>query len=427
VRKGMGLVGAGLGVACASICVAQQAMSVSPQSPQDGESIAAFAARLARESPEVGRFVVREGYEVSVAVPMLDNARFMEFGEDGVLYVSRPRVGDIVACRDADGDGVYEDLRPVVSDHESVHGLCWHDGQLWFSTTDAIWRTQETGEGAREVVPVISDLPAGGTHWWRSILVTDEFIYTSIGDSGNIDDETQTDRQKIWRFTRTGADKTLFASGVRNTEKLRLRPGTQEVWGIDHGSDWFGRAYGETEDTGQPITDWYPPDELNRYEMGGFYGHPFIVGHRLPRKEWQEKPDIVQLAAQTTVPAWSFGAHWAANSFTFVNPEVNRAARAAGGGLPSDHEGDMFVACRGSWNRTERAGYRVVRVMFDKDATLGGSPFGMQTIVGTLVKDGAGEDEVLARPVDCVQAPDGSILFSSDAPRGRVYRIRAKR
>ena len=71
-------------------------------------------------------------------------------------------------------------------------------------------------------------------------------------------------------------------------------------------------------------------------------------------------------------------------------------------------------------------GYQVARVMFDKDSKLGGGPCGLQTVVKTLVKDEGGQWNALARPVDCVQAPDGSVLFSSDVPIGRVYRIRWK-
>jgi glucose/arabinose dehydrogenase len=48
---------------------------------------------------------------------------------------------------------------------------------------------------------------------------------------------------------------------------------------------------------------------------------------------------------------------------------------------------------------------------------------GEQTLVKTVVQ-GPDGPRVLARPVDCVQAPDGSILFSTDLPKGRIYRIR---
>ena len=42
----------------------------------------------------------------------------------------------------------------------------------------------------------------------------------------------------IWSGLK-GGDKKLFVSGIRNTEKLLVRPGTEEIWGMDHGSDMF--------------------------------------------------------------------------------------------------------------------------------------------------------------------------------------------
>ena len=48
-----------------------------------------------------------------------------------------------------------------------------------------------------------------------------------------------------------------------------------------------------------------------------------------------------------------------------------------------------------------------------------GKPYGSQMIVSTLGGDGK---EVLARPVDCAEAPDGSVLFSCDVTK-RIYRI----
>lgn len=376
----------------------------------------------AQLAPEVAEFTVREGFEVTVAVPGPENARFMEFGSDGTLYVSRPRAGDILALRDTDGDGIYEDARQFIEDMTSVHGLCWHDGYLWFTTTSGIYRAKDAdGSGMADTIEeIISGLPGEGSHWWRSILVTDEHIFTGVGDSGNITDERATDRQKIWRFSKTGSDKTLWASGVRNTEKLRLRPGTTEIWGIDHGSDMFGDTLGEDRGMNQPITDALPPDELNRYDQGAFYGHPFFVGDRIPRPEFRELPDLLELAARTVVPQWRFAAHSASNAFTFVDPVIASKSNA----LPADFAGDMIVAQRGSWNRTSPSGYAIVRVMFDKDPKFGGVPIGEQTLVKAIATGPEGP-RALARPVDCVQAPDGSILFSVDLPRGRIYRLRA--
>ena len=88
--------------------------------------------------------------------------------------------------------------------------------------------------------------------------------YTSVGDPENISDQTQTDREKIWHFSLDGKEKTLFCTGIRNTEKIVLRPGTKEVWGCDHGSDNFGARFGEQEGKLQPITDHNPPDRVEK-------------------------------------------------------------------------------------------------------------------------------------------------------------------
>jgi glucose/arabinose dehydrogenase len=57
----------------------------------------------------------------------------------------------------------------------------------------------------------------------------------------------------------------------------------------------------------------------------------------------------------------------------------------------------------------------VERLLFD-DVT--GKPYGSQTIV-----DCQGEGRRRhARPVDCAEAPDGTLIFSSDEPTG-LYRL----
>ncbi len=353
----------------------------------------------------VPEFWVRPGYRVDLVAEVDGEARFLEMDDKGTLYVSQPGARRIVAFR-KNGEK-YEPLATFVENYPRVHGMCFHKGWLWFSQSGSIHKARDTnGDGkADEIVDVIpqGQLPEGGGHWWRSLLVSDDAIYTSIGDASNASDQTSTERQKVWRFNVDGTGKKLWSSGIRNTEKLRFRPGTSEVWGMDHGSDWFGGPLGDKEGR-QPITDYNPPEELNHYVEGGFYGHPFIVGNRVPRIEFQDRADIIDLAEKTIVPAYGFGAHWAGNGFTFLTSDS----------LGPDHKGDMLVAFHGSWNRQKRAGYRVERVLFDE---VTGQPYGSLMIVSTL-KD----QDVLARPVDLVEEPGGSVLFSCDSTR-RIYRI----
>lgn len=365
------------------------------------------SAAVGRERPAVDpRVQVREGFELTVAVADVERARFMAVGPNGTLFVSQPHLGQVKACRDEDRDGWFETVATFVSGHPTVHGLLWHDGWLWFTETGAIFKARDADGVADGQQTVIAEgrLPRGGGHWYRSIAIHDGRLYTGIGDSGNITDETDSERQKIWTFDLQGQDKRPFASGLRNTEKLVIRPDSNEVWGMDHGSDWFGRQLeGSSSPHGQPITSLNPPDEMNHYVDGGFYGHPFIVGSKLPRYEYMDRPDIVELAARTIPPAWSAGAHWAPNAMTFYT----------GGQFPDEYRGDAFVAYHGSWNRQPREGYCVTRVLFDR-----GRPYGELIYVNFLTADRA----VLGRPVDVVVAADGSLLISDDQA-GRVYRL----
>jgi len=368
----------------------------------------AQAGTKGKVGPNVPAFWVRPGYEVTLAAE-LPGARFLEVGDDGTLYISRPNPGEITAFKKPNKDGLYQTKTVYLTDQAMLHGLCVEGGWLWYSTSGSIHKTRDTnGDGVcDEDIAVIPEgqLPKGGGHWWRSIVVTGDAIFTSIGDMSNASDPGETERQKVFKFNKDGSGKTLWSGGIRNTEKLRLRPGTSEVWGVDHGSDNMGAPFGEAKGN-LPITNNNPPDEFNHYEQGKFYGHPFIPGYGFPRLEFKDRPDILELAAKTTLPAWNFPAHAASNAFCFVSRKNQ---------FPADHVGDAFVASHGSSNSTIKVGYSIDRVCFDKET---GKPYGMLPIVKLL--DG---DKALGRPVDCVEAPDGSILFSDDAG-GKVYRIR---
>lgn len=351
---------------------------------------------------------VRDGYTLSVAESTIVKPRFLAADDQKNLYVSLPDPGRIMSCRDRDGDGYFESVETFVGNHPSAHGMCWYKGWLYFSESGAIFKARDTdGDGrADEEKTVIPQgkLPVGGGHWWRSLLVHKDRIYTSIGDSGNITNEMDTPRQKIWRYAIDGSDEQLWCSGIRNTEKLVIRPGTDEVWGMDHGSDWFGREIEKKhQGSGQPITDRNPPCEMNHYTRGGFYGHPFIVGNKLPRYEYMDRDDIVELAAKTIAPAWETGAHWAPNSMTFYTGKSFK-------GLT----GSAFVAYHGSWNRSEKVGYAVTCVLFDQ-----GRPYGELVFVNFLDENG---QDYYARPVDTLVWYDGSLLISDDGGN-RIYRL----
>lgn len=356
---------------------------------------------------------VRPGFKLTVAEGSIKTPRFMEFDPKGTLYVSVPKDGKIFACQDKDGDGTYEAVAPFLEGHEGkniLQAMQWHDGWLWFAEVSAIYKCRDTdGDGkADEKVKVIGEdkLPiTGGGHRWRALLIHKNRIYTHVGDQTNATDEPieEGERKKIWTFALDGSDKKLFATGVRNTEKFAIRPGTEEIWGVDHDIDELGTPFeGKEKKFGQAITDHNPPAELNKYVEGGFYGHPYILGKNMPNLNFLDRKDIAELASKTIIPEWTMAAHCSGNGMIFYN----------GDQIPNG-KGDAFVAMRGSWNATRKTGYSLNRILFEN-----GKPYGEQKMVNFL----AGGSVVVGRPADCVQAPDGSILISDDTGN-KIYRL----
>ena len=83
---------------------------------------------------------------------------------------------------------------------------------------------------------------------------------------------------------------------------------------------------------------------------------------------------------------------------------------------PSEFEGgDAFAAEHGSWNRSKRTGYKVVRIRL-KD----GKPTGEYEdfVTGFVVND----SEVWGRPVGVAVAHDGALLVSEDG-NGTIWRV----
>lgn len=379
-----------------------------------GSVLLALGSGGGLEAGEVPEGVwVREGYRLQVALDTLQAPRFLEVGTGNVTYVSVPKEGKIYACKDGNGDGEFESQTVFVEGKDPkqiVQAMQWHEGWLWFAGLNSISKARDTdGDGvADEEVLVLGEdklptAPQSG-HMWRALLIHKGRIYTHVGDQTNATDEPidASERKKLISFAMDGSDKKVFASGIRNTERFVVRPGTDEIWGVDHDIDMLGWEMEGDRKDGQPITDHNPPAEMNHYQEGHFYGHPWIVGKNMPNLMFINHPKLLDYARMNTIPEWLMPSHCSANSMLFYK----------GDGIPGAH-GDAFVAQKGGWNATEKVGYCLSRVYFEN-----GHPWGERKVVSFL-KDGT---EVLGRPTDCIQAADGSILFSDDTGN-KIYRL----
>ena len=320
----------------------------------------------------------------------------MTIGPDGKLYVSIPRRGWVVRLSDSNGDGKADRVSRVARDLDRPHGLAFWQGKLYIAGTEKIWRVDrfhQRGAGSR-VSTIVDKLADGGRgHWTRTILFGgDGKLYVSVGSSCNVCKEKDPRRAAIVRYNPDGTGEEIFATGLRNSVGITWHPATHELWGTDNGRDWLG--------------DDHPPDEINIIRQGKNYGWPYCVGNRIPDPDYGSR----ERCRRTEAPVTTFPAHSAPLGLTFYT----------GKHFPQEYRGDIFVALHGSWNRSKKTGYKVVRVRFDK-----GRPKHVEDFATGWLRYEKGKEVVWGRPVDLVVAPDGS-LFLSDDYAGFIYRISYK-
>ncbi len=332
-----------------------------------------------------------EGFSISIWADELPNARFLRFTPDGDLLVSQPRSSRIALLeRDADGDGLSDGRRTLLEGLNQPHGIDLWDGWLYVGETDAVARIRfdpATRSVSGDLERVVTGLPAGGNHWTRTVRFgPDGWLYVSIGSSCNVCLEEDERRAAILRFRPDGSEGAIHASGLRNSVGFDWQPGTDALYATDNGRDLLG--------------DDFPPEELNRIEAGGFYGWPFANGDRVPDPDFG--PGREDEIASSLAPAYGFRAHNAPLGITFVRGEA-----------PDGLEGAALVALHGSWNRSEKDGYKVVSLHWDDDGRIEERDFA----TGFLE-----DEDVIGRPVDVAQGPSGGFYISDDYA-GVVWRV----
>jgi glucose/arabinose dehydrogenase len=338
------------------------------------------------------RLQLPEGFRIAPYAEGISGARFLRFTPTGDLLISQPGEGQIVlADRDADLDGRADGVRTLITDLKRPHGLDLHGRWLYIAETDAIGRIPfdpELGAVSGTFEHVVTGLPSGGGHWTRTLRFgPDGWMYLSVGSSCNVCVEEDPRRAAILRFRPDGSDYELFATGLRNAVGFDWQPGTGAIYATDNGRDLLGNNF--------------PPCELNRVVRGGFYGWPFANGDRVPDPDLGSGQD--ERIASSIAPEHGFAAHTAPLGITFV-----RGERA-----PEAYRGAALVALHGSWNRTEKSGYKVVSLHWGEDGQIRERDF----LVGF-----ESDEDVIGRPVDVAEGPDGAFYISDDFA-GVVWRV----
>lgn len=346
----------------------------------------------------MARLALPPGFDIAVFADNLENPRMMDVSDDGTLYVTRRKNGDVLMLRDTNGDG-RADIRQVVASKEEMHGIELDGDTIYLATVNDVMSAPINADGTLgELTTIVDDLPEGGQHPNRMVVKgPDGRLYVSVGSTCNACGETNEENATITVMNTDGSGRQVFASGLRNTIGYGFEPDTGKLYGFDHGIDWLG--------------DNEQPGEFNLIEQGQQYGWPYV--YAMSEYNPQDVPpdmSFSEYAAKSREPIGLHTPHAAPMQMIFHD----------GKGLPKGYSGDAFIAFRGSWNRMPPSGYEVMRVDFDKGRPVAMAPF----VTGFLMKDetsptGWGH---MGRLAGIAEGPDGAIYLSDDEG-GVIYKI----
>ncbi len=340
--------------------------------------------------------VVPPGFELSIFADHIPNARLLKIAPTGQLLVSSPRTGTIYLLTDHNHDGKAENITQLIGGLQRPHGIdLYNDGRnswLYIAETHAIGRIAidwHTGKTLGDYESIMTGLPDDGGHWTRTIQFgPDNWLYLTIGSSCNVCLEADVRRATMMRLRPDGSDSQIYATGLRNSVGFDWAPWNNALYATDNGRDLLG--------------DNYPPCELNQITAGGFYGWPQINGFGEQDPDYGKDPDA--LLKTSISPSFGFRAHNAPLGIHFLRHPS----------LPDNYQRTALVALHGSWNRSEPDGYKVVALRWDGTGEITSEDF----ITHFLQPNG----QIIGRPVDIEEGPDGSIYISDDYA-GVIYRV----
>jgi glucose/arabinose dehydrogenase len=303
----------------------------------------------------------------------------------------------ITLLRDTNRDGEVDERADLLTGLTSPFGVAWFDGTLYVAAADAVLSyPYELGSTEISAEPtVLAPLPGGpiNHHWTKDLALSPDgrFLYASVGSNSNAGErglEAEKGRAAIWQIDRvTGAAK-VFASGLRNPNGLNFHPETGALWTVVN----------ERDELGPNLV----PDYMTSVQEGGFYGWPWsYYGQHVDERVHPPRPDLVETAI---APDYALSSHVAALGLAFTDDS----------GMPEAYRSGAFVGNRGSWNRTEFNGYKVIYVPFTA-----GAPAGMAQDVVTGFLDG---DKTRGRPVGLAIDGTGALLIADDVGN-TVWRV----
>jgi glucose/arabinose dehydrogenase len=390
------------------------------------------SAQQPRCTPDNAGLTLPEGFCALVVAESLGSARHLAVASNGdvLVAVSGRDSGGVLLLRDANGDGVADARHWLVRDREAADVQVRATGStpwLYYSTYHDViryrWRPGATAvEGGPDTV--VRALAGTRQHGRKTFVIApDGRLFVNLGAPSNscqAQDRQQRSRGLdpcplldstggIWLFDadrvgQTPSAGSRYATGLRNTVALAVRPADAELYGVVHGRDQLGALWGFSDSASAEK----PAEEFVRITRGSDVGWPYCyfdpaLGKKVTSPEYGGDGTAVGGCADKAAPLVAFPAHWAPDGLVFYT----------GTQFPQSYRGGALVAFHGSWNRAPlpQQGFNITFVPFEGDRA------GRWTVFA------GGFEAIAARPVDVELGPDGS-LYVSDDRGGRVFRIR---
>jgi len=358
--------------------------AASPLAPVAGKLTATPVSEL-----PIDKLKLPAGFKAEVWSHGTPGVRAMARSDSGKVYVGTRGLGRVYEIT----DNGKERTSRIVVDKLNQPAVAFHKGALYVMAIDKVLRFDGIEQNPN-VAPVDLtakfNLPPEQHHNWKYIRFgPDGKLYVPFGAPCNICELPTQEYAQLRRYDADGSNMEVIGRGIRNTQGFDWHPVTQEIWFTDHGRDWLG------DDT--------PADELNRMSKTGLnFGFPHCHANGIADPDVKkDKP-----CDGVTLPVTTMGAHAAVMGLHFYTGNM----------FPAEYKNAMFIARKGSWNRTKKSGYDVVMVKANADGTNAQmTPF----VTGFLDEK---TDAFYGRPVYLMQMPDGALLLS-DEQMGAIYRI----
>ncbi len=348
--------------------------------------------------PQGAVMTLPPGFEITTYVEGgLEEPRWLALAPNGDVFLAESKAGRITILRDANNDGKPEERIAFATGLTQPFGMAFWRDYFYVANTDSVVRFKyKPGQTKAEGPPEkVADLPGKGyrQHWTRNIIFSPDGskMYVSVGSETNVDVEPDPRRAAISEYNPDGSNHRIYASGLRNPVGLAFYPGTRALWTTVNERDGLG--------------DDLVPDYATAVKEGGFYGWPYsYIGQNKDPRRNEGRDDLVSRAI---VPDLLIQAHSAALGIVFYE----------GAMFPQEYRGDAFVALRGSWNRSKRTGYKIIRIPFKNGRPAGGY---WDFLKGWSPDENS--NEVYGRPVGLLVLKDGSMLITDDGA-SKIWRV----